>query len=368
MGSERQIFSRFVWLKQMPDETDRIEQSLPGVGGTKTEMRRDPTTKEWVIIARDRAKRPHEFVRKHDRPSLPDYSPTCPFCPGNESMTPPEFLSYQDQGTGRWQVRVFANKYPALSPVGSTAHHTEDGFFWVMDGVGAHEVIVETPLHNERLARMDLRDIERVLRAYRERYNALRTVAFVRAIVIFKNHGPSAGTSLAHSHSQLIATPVIPRTMRLRHAVAAEYYDKTGRCLYPDLREHECRAGRRIILETERFVVFHPFASKRPFETWIMPKTQDASFGTVPDEDLMPLAGVLQKTLQWLDHGLNNPDYNYIVYSAPVGEEDTTYFLWHLQIIPRLSAMAGFELGSGLYINPAMPEDTAQFIRDLSEK
>jgi len=330
-------------------------------------MRQDPTTKEWVIIARDRAQRPHELVRKHNGTSLPEYSPTCPFCSGNEHMTPPEILSYKDPGTGCWRVRVFANKYPALSPVGSTTRREEEGFFRSMDGVGMHEIIVETPLHDERLARMDVRDIEHVLQAYRERYNALSAVDFVRAIVIFKNHGPSAGTSLMHSHSQLVATPVIPKMMRIRQNVAADYFDSIGRCLYHDLIEHERELGTRILRETERFVVFHPFASKQPFETWIVPKSRQASFGSVTDRDLTQLAGLLQMTLGALDKGLNNPDYNYIIHSAPTGEEDMKYFLWHLRIIPRVATMAGFEMGSGIRINPVIPEDTAQFIRGLSE-
>jgi UDPglucose--hexose-1-phosphate uridylyltransferase len=344
-----------------------MEQTLPAAGGAKTEMRQDPTTREWVVIAGDRAARPHELVRKHDLPPLPEYSPDCPFCPGNESMTPPEILAYRDRDAARWQVRVFANKYPALSPGGSTARREEGGFFRAMDGVGTHEVIVETPLHNERLARMEVRDIERVLHSYRERYNALRTAAFVRAIIIFKNHGVSAGTSLMHSHSQLVATPVIPRMMRLRRNVAADYYDSIGRCLYHDLREHEHEAGSRILFETERFTVFHPFASKRPFETWIMPKAAGASFGSATDRDLARLSGVLRTTLRTLEIGLNNPDYNYIIYSAPVGEEDVKYFLWHLRIIPRVATTAGFEIGSGICINPAVPEETAEFMRDLSE-
>jgi UDPglucose--hexose-1-phosphate uridylyltransferase len=352
----------------MPGEMDKEEVNLPAKKGTKTEMRQDPTTEEWVIIASDRAKRPHELVKKHQSSPLPDYSPTCPFCPGNEHLTPPEILSYEDPGTGCWRVRVVANKFPALSPTGTTKKREEDGFFRKMDGVGMHEIIVETPRHDEPLALMDVGDIELVLRAYRERYNAICSVASVRAIVIFKNHGPSAGTSLIHSHSQLIATPVIPRMMRIRRDVAAEYFESTGHCLYRDLAEHEGEVGTRILYETGRFTVFHPFASKRPFETWIVPKFRQASFGSATDQDLAHLAGILKTALGALHAGLNDPDYNYVIYSAPIGEEDVKYFLWHLRIIPRVTTMAGFEIGSGICINPAVPEDTAGYIRDLSER
>ena len=281
-------------------------------------------------------------------------------------MAPHESLSYRDAITGKWQVRAFDNKYPALKPGGSTARREAHGFFLSMDGVGTHEVIVETPVYNQRLAGMEVQGIERVLHAYRERYNTLRGRDSISAVVIFKNHGPSAGTSLIHSHSQLIATPVIPPAMRLRRNVAQEYYDRTGCCLYLDIMKHECEAGSRILHETKEFVVFHPFASKRPFETWIMPKTRQPSFGNATDHDLKCLADVLKRALSTLDRGLNNPDYNYVVHSAPPDEEDPRYFLWHLRIVPRLSTMAGFEIGSGICINPSAPEDTAEFIRGVS--
>ncbi|MFC1902638.1 galactose-1-phosphate uridylyltransferase [Chloroflexota bacterium] len=338
-------------------------------GGSMSEIRQDPTTKEWVIIAKERAKRSHDFVSKRAGTDLPAYAPSCPFCPGNEAMTPPEIFSYQDKENLSWQVRVFVNKFPALTPGGSMIRRVEDDFFLSMDGVGVHEVIVETPEHNKPLALMNDGGVGNVLRAYQERYNELSQLLFIQSIIIFKNHGPSAGTSLEHPHSQLVATPVVPRQIRMRYEVAIRHYDDTGRCLYSDLASREREIGSRMVMETDRFVVFHPFASRQPFETWIVPKiSKEACFGNASAEDLGDLAHVLRITLLKLYRGLNNPDFNYVIDSAPVRDDNNDYYLWHLRIIPRLTEMAGFEIGSGIHINTTLPEETAQFMRELKSE
>jgi UDPglucose--hexose-1-phosphate uridylyltransferase len=331
-----------------------------------SELRQDPTTEEWVIIARERAKRPSDFVHKRPKRELPDFSPSCPFCPGNESMTPPETLLYQQQDGNGWQVRAFANKFAALSPDGKTTRNIKGGFFTEMTGVGIHEVIVETPLHNKSLAFAAEREVLNVLKAYHERYQKLSQQPFTKLIIIFKNHGSAAGTSLEHSHSQLVVTPVVPKHIRTRHEVAIRYYDNHGRCLYSDLMEHELKSGERIVVETEEFLAFHPFASQRPFETWIVPKKHQASFGNVSVEDLGRLAYVLRLILLKLYRGLNDPDFNYVIDTAPIGDENEPYYMWHMRIIPRLTELAGFEIGSGMYINTAVPEDTARFMRNLA--
>jgi UDPglucose--hexose-1-phosphate uridylyltransferase len=330
-----------------------------------SEIRQDPTTEEWVIIARERAKRPNDFVHQRSKVEAPDFSPSCPFCPGNESMTPPQTLMYEKQSGNSWQVRAFTNKFAALNPDGKTTRHITEDFFTEMTGVGMHEVIVETPLHNRSLALMGEAEILRVLTAYHERYNKLSQQPSAKLVIIFKNHGIAAGTSLEHSHSQLVVTPVVPKHIRMRHEVAIRYYDKSGRCLYSDLVEHELMNGKRIVMETEKFVVFHPFASQRPFETWIVPKKFQASFGNVSQEDLQNLAHVLRINLVKLYRGLNDPDFNYVIDTAPVEDENEPYYLWHMRIIPRLTEVAGFEIGSGIYINTAIPEETAEFMRNL---
>jgi len=330
-----------------------------------SQIRQDPTTKEWVIIARERSKRPSDFVRAKATHETSSFLSSCPFCPGNEAMAVPETLSYRDEKTQRWRVRAFVNKFPALTPQGNTMRREERDFFLGMDGIGVHEVIVETPVHNKPLALMQDAEVMDVLRAYQERYTALSRLPFVKLIIIFKNYGLAAGTSLEHPHSQLIAVPVVPKHIRMRHEVAIRYYDDTGRSLYSDLVMRELEAGKRIVVESERFVVFHPFASHEPFGTWILPKMQQACFGDASAEELKELAYVLRITLLKLYRGLNNPDFNYVIDSALTGKKSSEYYLWHMRIIPRLTEVAGFEIGSGISITTALPEETAQFMHNV---
>ncbi len=330
-----------------------------------SEMRQDITTEEWVIIAKERALRPSEFAGRQTRPELPAFSASCPFCPGNESMTPGEILVYPDKETGKWSVRVVANKFPALKPDGNTVRKIESGLFMRMDGVGIHEVIVETPEHNKVLALQETAGVEDVLRAYRERYNALKKQTFAKLITIYKNYGPKAGTTLEHSHSQLIVAPVVPRNMRIQFEVATRYYDNIGRCLYCDLASRESSSKERLVMETKAFTVFHPFASHSPFETWIIPKKGQASFGNITSEELTDLAYVMKSVLMKFYKGLNNPDYNYVINSAPVDDENKVYYSWHIRIIPRLTELVGFEIGSGINLVTALPEETAGFMREL---
>lgn len=333
------------------------------------ELRQDPTTKEWIIIATERAKRPHDFRRNQEKEALPLYDETCPFCPGNEAKTPKEVLAYREAGSADsrgWRVRVIPNKFAALVPEGETTRRLLGNFFRQMDGVGYHEVIVETPAHNRVIPEMQQSEVEEILRAYRERHLALRDDRRVRYILIFKNHGEAAGTSLAHPHSQLAATPVVPANLRNKYDEAIRYYDATGRCIYCDVLDAELASGERIVLETKHFAVFHPFASQTPFETWIVPKRHCPSFAQITPEETCDLAAVLKDVLARLAHALNDPDYNYVINSAPVGGEDEEFHLWHIQILPRLTRIAGFELGSGMRINIAKPEDTARFLREAA--
>lgn len=330
------------------------------------ELRQDPATKEWIIIATERAKRPCDFQREAVKKVLPTYDDSCPFCPGREAETPPEVLAYREAKGANvpgWTVRVIPNKFSVLVPEGSTERRTKGDLLRVMDGVGYHEVIVETPIHNHFIPHMEEGEVERILQAYRDRYVALRQDRRVKLILIFKNHGEAAGTSLEHPHSQLVATPIVPASIRHRYDVAIQYYDATGRCLDCDIVEAERKADERVVLETEDFLVFHPFASQSPFETWIAPKQHRPSFGQITLEECRALAVVLKTTLARLAKALNDPDYNFVMHTAPIGDEDEEYYLWHIQILPRLTTMAGFEIGSGMRINIAKPEETARFLR-----
>jgi UDPglucose--hexose-1-phosphate uridylyltransferase len=330
------------------------------------QLRQDPTTKEWVIIAAERSKRPHDFIKAKTLIEKPPYKEDCPFCEGNERLTPHESLAYRNGGlpdSKGWWVRVIPNKFPALSPEGSLERE-ETGFFRRMDGVGIHEVVIESPIHNQLLPLMEDTQMEEVLLAYRERYLALREDPRIKLIIVFKNHGEGAGTSLDHTHSQLVGTSVVPSNIRKKLEEAARYYDDHGRCVYCDTIKEELKSGNRIVMDTERFVVLQSFASRSPFETWIVPKEHQASFGLISMEDSKRFAKVLKTTLFKLYSKLNNPDYNYVIHTAPIKDEQEDYYHWHLQIIPRLTTPAGFELGSGICINVSFPEETAQFLRE----
>jgi UDPglucose--hexose-1-phosphate uridylyltransferase len=332
------------------------------------ELRQDPATKQWVIIATERAKRPHDFMKIKKPDSLPDYQPNCPFCPGNESMTPPETTAYRSGGLSNgpgWWVRVVPNKFSALVPEGSLSRKEEQAIFRKMDGVGKHEVIIETPQHNLHLPLMEDRQVEEIMLVYRERYLTLREDPRFKLIIIFRNHGSHAGTSLEHPHSQLVAMPIVPLSIRYRFEKAAHHFDDDGTCVYCDVLREGLRERKRLILETDQFATFHPFASRAPFETWIIPKKHHASFGSISVDEAKEFAWVLKRTLFQLYQGLNNPDYNFIIHTAPIKDEHEDYFHWHLQILPRLVTPAGFELGTGMFINTALPEETAAFIRDL---
>ena len=331
------------------------------------QLRQDRSTKEWVIIATERSKRPHDFKKIEPMVQKPFYKEDCPFCPGNEHLTPHETLAYRSGGfpdSKGWWVRVVPNRFPALSPEGSLERKEEKGFFRMMDGVGIHEVVIESPFHNQFLPLMEERQVEEVFLAYRERYLALREDPRIKLIIMFKNHGGAAGTSLEHPHSQFVGTAVVPSNIRRKLEEAARYYDDHGSCVYCDLVEEELSFEKRVVMDTEKFVVLHPFASRFPFETWIIPKEHQASFGLISMEDSKKFAKLLKTALLKLYSKLNNPDYNYVIHTAPIKDEGEDYYHWHLQIIPRLTTPAGFEMGSGIYINVCLPEETAQFLKE----
>ena len=325
-------------------------------------IRQDPTTREWVIVAPNRARRPH--TARDEPAAAPAPDAACPFCPGNEASTPPGLLRLPGPGGSGWAVRVIPNKFGALTPSGEPVRRECGPLFREMDGVGHHEVIVETPRHDRTMSRMTDAEVELVLRAYQARYKALRADARVKYIIIFKNHGERAGTSLSHPHSQLVAAPVPPMQTRRKYEVATAHFDDTGRCLYCDLIEAEVEAKDRLVLETDRFVVFQPYASRVPFETWIAPKRHEPSFAQVSAEDLVGLARVLRRTLATLGAVLGAHDFNYVLHSAPVEDEGKRYYLWHIQILPRLQTIAGLELGSGIFVTTMAPEESASLVRD----
>jgi UDPglucose--hexose-1-phosphate uridylyltransferase len=326
-----------------------------------SELRQDPSTRDWVVIAPERGLRPHLVAQPEPLPPGTTET-TCPFCPGHEAETPPEVWRLPSDQTEPWRVRVVPNRFPVLAPDGDARRQISPDGFVRMPGIGRHEVIVESPDHSADLSRADDAAVLAVLEAYRARYRALRTEG-AGVILIFRNHGARAGTSISHPHSQIIAAPVVPVQVRHRFDVAMQHYDDLGTCLYVDLLERELHDGRRVVLETPAFVAFQPFASIAPFETWIMPRAVQPAFGEARDAALEKLAPVFRRVLAGLADVLGDPNYNAIIQSAPPGDESREYFVWHIRIIPRLSTPAGIELGSGMAINPTLPEEAADRLR-----
>jgi len=336
-----------------------------------SELRLNRATKDWIIVAKERVKRPHQFSagsvgrgEKH-KEKFPAFDPTCPFCPGNENKTPPEVFALRDKDTKPnrpgWRIRVVTNKYPALEPMRKTSKITGEFFKRTM-GLGKHEVIIESSQHNKSLATLSLKQVEEVCEIYWKRYLALKDDKRFKLIIIFRNHGFSAGTSLKHPHSQLIALPLVPTSIRHLLEEATRYYGDHGSCVFCDMIQEELVYKKRIILDSREFVVFHPFASRAPFETWIVPKKHNACFGNIGPKEAHAMARVLKEILGKLYLKLKDPDYNLMIRTAPIKDAQEDYYHWYIQILPRLTIPAGFELGSGVYINASLPEETAKFI------
>ncbi len=327
------------------------------------EFRQNMVSKEWVIIAPERARRPDQFVRGKGRKGpLPDFQKDCPFCPGNEGLTPPPLFSIERNG--RWSLRVVPNKFAALQS-DLTTRRRHEGKFLKADGFGMAEVIIESPFHNRTIATMELEEVQNVVHAYRERYLALSKVEELDLITIFRNYGERAGTSLEHPHSQIIATPIVPPHVRNSLYQSQLACDAFGDCIYCGMIEEELRQKVRIVKETEYFVVLCPFASRSPFETRIYPKIHRSSYGAISDRESKDLALVLRDTLRRISFGLHDPDYNYIIRSTPIKDRDVKYHHWYLVIVPKLTTPAGFEIGTGIYINTNPPEQCAEFLRGV---
>ena len=331
------------------------------------EIRQNIISRQWVIIATDRARRPHEFKQEQSvRVELPSYVPTCPFCPKNEKLTPLETyrIPAGEPMSPNWRVRAVPNKFAALAAEGELVRMNV-GLKRTISGVGQHEVIVESPDHSATLAQMDDAEVEQVVGVYLQRAQSVLEDSRVEHVTLFKNHGPAAGTSLEHPHAQLIGTPLIPHEVRDRLETALGFYDDTGRCIFCTTLEEEREEIIRIVEENEHFAAFVPFAALSPFHLWIYPKRHCASFLSLVEEEVPSLARLLRRTLRRLYDGLGDPDFNFVVRTTPKESEQVRYYHWYLSIVPRLTRTAGFELGSGMFINTASPEESAQFLRGV---
>lgn len=330
-----------------------------------SELRKDPVTGRWVIIAGERGRRPNPF-RCHPLPE--EWGEACPFCPGHEGMTPPEVLAYRDPDDGanapRWSVRVVPNRFPALRIEGTLDKRAE-GLYDTMRGVGAHEVVVETPGHDSDPSQYSARQMVEVINAYRDRTTDLLHDARFRYVLVFKNHGTAAGVTLAHPHSQIVALPVIPARIEAELNGARQYFEYHGRCVYCDILSQDMADTRRLVAQNADFVALAPFASRFPFEVVILPRTHDPFFWTLTRHQMEALAEILQDVLRRYKLALKDPPYNYVIHTAPPGYPAPEVYHWQVEVMPQLTEIAGFEWGSGFFINPMTPEEAARTLRDL---
>lgn len=330
------------------------------------ELRKDPIIGRWVIISKERGKRPIDFqTAKETRTTR---SEDCPFCYENEDKTPPEVLAFRKNGAGPntpgWSVRVVPNKFPALQIEGDLGRKG-DGIYDFMNGVGAHEVVIETPDHEAKIARMSVDHVREFLVAVQSRITDLNRDPRFKYIQVFKNRGKEAGASLEHPHTQIIATPIIPKRIVEEMEGARLHHQMKERCIYCDIVNQELEDGRRLVETGESFVSFAPFAPRFPFETWLLPREHHSSFEKLPPELFSDLAGVLGRTLARIDTAIQDPPYNLVLHTSPCKNPDVEHYHMHFEIMPKLTLVAGFEWGSGFFINPTPPELAAEALREI---
>ncbi|MEW6041113.1 MAG: galactose-1-phosphate uridylyltransferase, partial [Elusimicrobiota bacterium] len=327
------------------------------------ELRKDPVIGRWVIISSERGLRPLDYAKEPEQVS----DKKCPFCAGNEKMTPPEILVYKNNDAKKdgpyWRVRVVPNKFPVLGIEGSV-ERMGYGIYDRMDGVGAHEVIVETPEHNKDMWELPDKNIEDIIWAFRDRINDLKRDTRFEYILVFKNKGSAAGASIYHPHSQLIALPMVPVRVRQEQSGAKQYFDYKERCVFCDIIRQELKDANRIISENDDFIAICPYASRFPFETWILPRRHDSKFEDIQNAENTSLAHIIKTVLKKMAQVLGNPSYNWLLHTSHLKAGYLEYYHWHIELMPKLTKVAGFEWGTGFYINPTAPEEAAKYLRE----
>ncbi|MDD4939864.1 MAG: galactose-1-phosphate uridylyltransferase [Candidatus Omnitrophica bacterium] len=337
------------------------------------ELRKDPILGRWVIIATERAKRPDQFSGS----SQQDYAEKpCPFCEGKEPSTPPEIYSSRPRHTmpngPGWELRVVPSIAPFLRIEGEIDRRGK-GLYDLMNGIGAHEIIIETNEHISNMADLSEGQIAKVITCYIDRINDLEKDQRFKYVLVFKNHGWIAGGGrVKHSRSQLIATPVNPKRVKEELAGTRHYYEYHERCVFCDMIRQELESKDRLILDIDGFIAIAPFASRFPFEVWILPKKHSCDFTHMEMSHRVDLGRIIKQVLQKLKKGLNDPPYNYILHTAPFRRQKMGYwksiehdYHWHIEIMPRLTRVAGFEWATGFYICPLPPENAAKFLREV---
>lgn len=328
------------------------------------ELRKHPLLNGWVIINHDRAKRPGSTTF----PAVAKKGGMCPFCEGNEAITPPEVFALRASGAADqpgWRVRVVPNKFAMLQD-GTAAETVSDGYYHAMQGIGLHEVVIETPHHDRELHDLPESSVAEVLFAFRERFRDMKKNPAICYIQLFKNYGFMGGGSLEHPHSQILALPLVTKTAAEENTAARSFFDRHGRCIFCDMVEKEVKTAKRIVFENGRFLAFCPFAPRYPFETWLMPKDHQSHFESLPDAGLTPLASALKTVLLRIGRALKNPAYNFAICTSPVQEASNPHYHWRLEVLPLSSPIGGFERASGFFVNAVGPEDAAAILREGS--
>jgi len=342
-----------------------------------SELRKDPIVDRWVIIAAERGRRPNDFATQH-APPPGSGGASCPLCEGSEPKTPPETWAIRPGGTTPntpgWQVRVVPNKFPALQIEGDV-NRRGLGMFDLMDGVGAHEVIIESPHHQWQYADGPAALVDLALRGAQARLIDLYRDTRFRYCVIFRNYGPQAGASLDHPHSQIIAVPITPKRVKEELIAARGYYAQKERCLFCDIIRQEQLLGERVVIDREQYIALSPFAARFPFELLVLPKQHQHDFRSLGDAQRLALAEIMHDCLRYIRTALGNPSYNYVINTCPnpiprPGRPDqwgtiALDYHWHIDVMPRVTRIAGFEWGTDFYINPVAPEAAAQFLREI---
>ena len=330
------------------------------------EIRKDPVFGRWVIIASERGLRPNEFRGE----VTPENPYNCPFCPGHEGETPPSIYTlYAEHGEGAkaqrkeddWRLRVVLNKYPALVAQGRGGS-AADGMYDRMDGIGSHEVVIETPLHNRQLEDMSVSEISDIFKTFIFRVNEMKKDPGIKYVMIFKNFGRNAGASLAHPHSQIVAMPMAPIRVVQEIDGAEAYHAENGDCVFCDILRQETEQKKRVVGENADFLAITPYASRFSFETWMVPKRHESHFERMDLELTANLAGIVKSAINKLHVTMENLSYNLIVHTMPVQDPSVEHYHWHIEIMPKLSMVAGFEWGTGFYINTVPPEDAAEMM------
>jgi UDPglucose--hexose-1-phosphate uridylyltransferase len=329
-----------------------------------SELRQNPLSGQWVVYAPSRKRRPYDFHRsERETSNLPEHDKLCPFCPGNERMLPDIIMEEQDDNGPSWRTRVVPNKYAAFGPVGSE-NNSRVGPYEITEGYGYHEVIIESPIHNEDIPQMTLKRVAAIVETYHKRYIDILKDGRIKEVFIFRNHGKGAGTSLLHPHSQLIATPVVPASIEIMESRTGQYFRSHQSCLFCDILRFEQKTGIRILLENREFLTFIPYAAEVPFELWVFPKVHQPDFRFMKGTQKEELASMLKSVLRIFSERLGDPEYNLLMVTFTRSARNDPSLHWHIVVRPRTTIKAGFEIGSGMAINPSLPEDDCGVLRE----